>query len=179
MNKEKIVELIDKDFSQREIAETLEVSQTNLRYWLEKFGLKTNKKKFNKRSNKKVVEKKCAKCNETKNVYEFYKRHENGRSHEVTGYCKSCSNKYHSERVRKVKLKMIDYKGGKCEKCALALKNSHYSVFEFHHLNPKEKDVNFAKIKYQKWEKIKIEIDKCMLVCANCHRIEHSLINGW
>jgi predicted HNH restriction endonuclease len=74
---------------------------------------------------------------------------------------------------------MINYKGGKCERCPLKLEDSHYSVFEFHHTNPKEKDINFKRIKMFKWGKIKNEIDKCMLVCSNCHRIIHAEIRGY
>ena len=78
-----------------------------------------------------------------------------------------------------VKLKMIEYKGGQCNRCNLKLENTHYSVFEFHHRNPEEKDVNFAKIKYQKWDVIQKEIDKCDLLCANCHRITHAELENW
>ena len=74
---------------------------------------------------------------------------------------------------------MIDYKGGKCCKCDLHIKNSHYAVFEFHHINPKEKDIKFIKIKYRKWEYIIEELKKCILVCSNCHRIIHAELNNW
>jgi hypothetical protein len=74
---------------------------------------------------------------------------------------------------------MIEYKGGQCERCRLNLNDTHYAVFDFHHIDPSEKDDNFKKIKFQKWEKIKQEIDKCMLVCSNCHREIHAEIEGW
>ena len=179
MKKEKIIELINQNLSQREIAEKLNVSQTNLRYWLNKFELKTNLNKFNKQNYKIYTEKKCPKCQEIKKIGEFYNRSNANRKHDTGGYCKICSNKYHVSRVREVKLKMIEYKGGSCQKCGLTIKKSHYSVFDFHHRDPKEKDVNFAKIKYQKWEVIQKEIDKCDLLCANCHRLEHAKIEGW
>jgi hypothetical protein len=179
MEKEKIVDLIKQNLSQREIADKLSVSQSNLRYWLNKFKLKTNLNLFNKGNYKVVSEKKCSKCNELKKVSEFYKRTSLGRKHEVGGYCKKCSNVYHGKRIKEVKIKMIEYKGGKCEHCPLTLKKSHYAVFDFHHVNPKEKDVNFTKIKFQSWEKIKNEIDKCKLLCSNCHRLEHAKIEGW
>lgn len=178
MEKEKIIELIDKNLSQREIAVSLKISQTNLRYWMNKFELKTNLNKFNKNiiiSDKKY----CPKCEKNKKISDFYKRTSKGRKHNTGGYCKECSNAYHTERVKNVKIKMIEYKGGKCERCELKLKDTHYSVFEFHHLDPKTKDINFAKIKYQKWEVIQKEIDKCALLCANCHRITHAEIEKW
>ena len=178
MKKEKIIELIEKNLSQREIANFLKISQTNLRYWLNKFELKTNLNKFNKNLHDGPGKKYCPKCDEIKNIGDFYTRKSVGRN-DVGGYCKKCSNAYHKDRVKRVKIKMIEYKGSKCENCNLHLCDSHYCVFDFHHLDPKEKDPNFAKIKYQKWEVIKNEIDKCQLLCSNCHRLEHAKIEGW
>jgi hypothetical protein len=74
---------------------------------------------------------------------------------------------------------MIEYKGGKCENCNLKIEDCHYSVFDFHHLNPKEKDISFRGVKSWHWDRIKAEIDKCKLLCSNCHRMEHASINGW
>ena len=68
---------------------------------------------------------------------------------------------------------MIEYKGGKCEHCPLELKDSHPAVFDFHHLDSDEKDLNFNGVKGWKWERIIVELDKCSLLCSNCHRIEH------
>lgn len=169
MEKEVFLKLIDENKTQREIGSELKIGQTTVRYWLKKFNIKTN---FNIN---KVINgfKKCTKCNLNKPIDDFYKR-ENKKHY--ASKCKKCANLYYRKRIKDVKIKMIEYKGCKCERCGLHLKDSHYSVFDFHHINPKEKDVNFDKIKYQKWEKIKKEIDKCMLVCSNCHRLIHAEI---
>jgi formate-dependent nitrite reductase cytochrome c552 subunit len=46
---------------------------------------------------------------------------------------------------------------------------------EFHHLEPSEKDFGIgSKGHTRSFEKIKLELDKCNLLCANCHREEHS-----
>jgi predicted HNH restriction endonuclease len=52
------------------------------------------------------------------------------------------------------------------------------SALEFHHLNPNEKDFNISSIRQLSnfTEKIKNELDKCILVCSNCHREIHSNI---
>lgn len=170
MEKELLENLIRLNFSQREIGEKLGYCQSSVRYWLKMFGLKTNVSKHNEKI-KLRIEKLCPKCNLVKSVDEFYGRSD--RDNE-SGYCKTCSNKATVERVRNVKIKMINYKGGCCKDCGLKLNDSHYSVFDFHHTNPKNKDINFGRIKFQKWEVIKKEIDKCELLCANCHRIKHS-----
>ena len=69
-----------------------------------------------------------------------------------------------------VKHKLILYKGGKCgyNKCEGAL--------HFHHLNPKEKEFTVSQINLNEYftlEKLYKEVDKCMLLCANCHAEEH------
>ena len=70
----------------------------------------------------------------------------------------------------KKKKKAIEYKGGKCEKCGY---DKCISAMEFHHLNPLEKDFSISSNINMSYEKIKKELDKCILVCANCHREIH------
>lgn len=70
---------------------------------------------------------------------------------------------------------MINYKGGKCEKCGY---KKSLAALEFHHKNPAEKDFAIADSKRRSFnELVKKELDKCMLVCANCHREIHEEIN--
>lgn len=178
MEKEKLLELIELGYSQRDLSKKLETSQGNIKYWLKKFDIKTKYKIHNK--DKHLIDggKVCPKCKELKDTSDFYKRYDSNRN-DFSGYCKGCSNNYHTNRVKEVKIKMIIYKGGKCCDCNLDYKNTHYCVFDFHHLDPDTKDPNFKRIKYQKWDKIKDEIDKCVLLCSNCHRTRHSVIEGW
>jgi len=50
--------------------------------------------------------------------------------------------------------------------------------FKFHHLDPKEKDFNPSRLKkYSFDDRVKCELDKCILVCSNCHREIHHEIN--
>ncbi len=164
MKKEKIIELINKNFSQREISKKLEVSQTNLRYWLNKFELKTNLKKYNENKDKRP----CSKCKENKPLDEFYNRR-NGIGNSV--YCKKCSNEESRERARKFKIKCVEYKGGKCVKCGY---DKYIGALDFHHINPKEKEFRLAAVKSHAFnDLIKKELDKCILVCSNCHREIH------
>ena len=68
------------------------------------------------------------------------------------------------------KLKAIEYKGGSCYICRGKF---HPCAMDFHHLNPHEKEVKVADILKGKFRKAISELDKCILVCANCHRILH------
>jgi hypothetical protein len=71
---------------------------------------------------------------------------------------------------RRTKEKAVEYKGGKCVICEY---NKCISALEFHHLDPSKKDFTLSKNMCTAWDKIKDELDKCILVCANCHREIH------
>lgn len=116
-------------------------------------------------------EKICTKCKSKKCLSEFYQQSDrkNGQS-----YCKSCFNDYCQERWINKKINAIEYKGGCCQDCKLSLKDTHYSVFEFHHLDPSKKDADWTKLRLTSGDKIKAELEKCVLLCANCHRIRHA-----
>ena len=73
---------------------------------------------------------------------------------------------------RLIKDKAVREKGGVCNICHQKYPNA---VYDFHHLDPNEKDFNLGnKASTVKWDIVKQEIDKCILVCANCHRMIHS-----
>lgn len=52
-------------------------------------------------------------------------------------------------------------------------KEFHVAAFDFHHKNPDEKEIDPGLLMQQKDEVLFKELDKCMLLCANCHRILH------
>jgi hypothetical protein len=73
-----------------------------------------------------------------------------------------------------VKIRLVEYKGGKCQICGY---NKCFNALEFHHLNPNSKDFTISG-KSLSFEKLKYEVDKCILVCSNCHSEIHAgLIN--
>ena len=106
----------------------------------------------------------CSKCNSTKPLVEFYTRQRGGPS----GYCKSCANTLSVARWRENKNKAIAYLGGGCYVCGYDKCNA---ALEFHHRDPTKKD--FAISRQRSLDKIKAELDKCVLLCANCHRETH------
>jgi len=72
-----------------------------------------------------------------------------------------------------MKVKAVAYKGGACQCCGF---NKFLSALEFHHLDPevKENSIAIAMAKNHSFERIKKELDKTTLLCANCHRGIHS-----
>lgn len=87
--------------------------------------------------------------------------------------CKKCFNEYCIERWKKRKLKAIEYKGGKCQICGY---DKFYGALEFHHLDPSNKEMNWDDMRKTSWSKITEELDKCVCVCANCHRELHGSV---
>ena len=82
---------------------------------------------------------------------------------------------YNAKIVKKnsdLKKKAIDYLGGKCIDCSGVFEDC---VYDFHHVDMSTKEGNpsyFLK-GTSKWERAKEELDKCVLLCANCHRVRH------
>lgn len=103
----------------------------------------------------------------------------------VTGTCRQCYNakttKWYrenrerrqqaaNERNRKRKAEMVNHFGGKCHDCGGVFPQC---VYEFHHLDPSQKDVNpSAALSWSK-DRMWDELNKCVMLCANCHKVRH------
>jgi len=120
-----------------------------------------------------------------------YLRHAKGkdlnspiRRQEVNRICTApdCKNKHYANDLctkhwrtwnrYETKLKLIDMLGGVCKKCKQSF---HPAAFDFHHLDPSKKEFSITTaFQNMSFEKIYQEVQKCILLCANCHRIEHT-----
>ena len=75
------------------------------------------------------------------------------------------------KRRKLIKQMALDYKGRKCEICGYS---RCVDALEFHHIGRTKKDFGISEKGYTRsWGKVKEEIDKCLLLCANCHREAH------
>lgn len=118
----------------------------------------------------------CSKCRQrlplNKDNFSSSKTEKSG----LRWYCKPCCSKITIDRQQQQKIKCIDYKGGRCVVCSY---NRCNRSLHFHHLNPAEKEFSLAKYRNRSWTTTKAELDKCILVCSNCHGEIHSgLINA-
>lgn len=66
---------------------------------------------------------------------------------------------------------LIQYAGGKCQYCGY---DKCFRALEFHHTNPEEKDFGLSKNLTKNISSLKEEVDKCILLCSNCHAEEHN-----
>jgi hypothetical protein len=125
----------------------------------------------------------CGRCGQSKSPAEFaWRRRAKGQRDNL---CRPCRAEYHREhyeanrdryvaqaRERKRALALerttylIDYFGSHpCVDCA----ENDPVVLEFDHLRDKLFDIGQA-LPYRSWASILCEIEKCVVVCANCHR---------
>lgn len=89
------------------------------------------------------------------------------RSGHTKSKCNSCTAN-HKRQTRK--LQAIAYLGGSCCKCGY---NKSPRALSFHHKDPKTKSFGVSGNHCRSWEQVKKELDKCELLCANCHAELH------
>lgn len=173
--KNKIIELRKNGLTINQIVEELNCAKSTVSYHINKVGL----------GRKTITNDLIRKMNE------YYLTHSKVQTAKyfdvsVSSVTKYCANKRVnltnderrknrviavSNRRRKIKQMAVEYKGGKCTKCGY---NKYVGALEFHHLDPTQKDFSVsAKGHCTSWEKVKIELDKCILVCSNCHKEIH------
>ncbi|OGM15427.1 hypothetical protein A2V56_02840 [Candidatus Woesebacteria bacterium RBG_19FT_COMBO_42_9] len=133
--------------------------------------------------------KRCSKCEMQKVYRDFYRRKRGERAGQYYEKCKDCMkargrNYYHLNRNRQLHLALIrrrkylskakEYiarlKDRPCQDCG---KRYPSFVMDFDHRLGEKKFLDVTRMVLGGWalEKIKIEIQKCDIVCANCHRI--------
>jgi hypothetical protein len=128
--------------------------------------------------------KRCIRCHRElpRSAFYTYKK-PNGKGTPFSS-CKEChrivtAENYHKHRERNLahkktksmqfKQQCVDYKGGRCSVCGY---DKCLPALEFHHVDPSQKETKIG-ANFSTFKKAKPELDKCILVCANCHRELH------
>lgn len=168
MEKTEMEKYIEDGLSFNQISKESGKSLTTIRYWAKKHNIKSDFVTFKEQDKVEYGETRfCPKCKKNVDTKNFYQRR--GRENSST-YCKPCTSEQTLERMRKLKIKSVEYKGGCCVRCGY---KKYYGSLDFHHLDPSKKDFNLGNCRLTSFEKIKSELDKCILVCSNCHREIH------
>lgn len=145
---------IDNGYSTRDIALKLNLSQTTLRRYMKKALLKTKFKIYGEKDHLCV-------CGEI-NPKNFYKNEKSK--------CKACHDKMVVEKQKENKIKAISFYGGKCIICGY----DKIPALEFHHKDGTLKDKSFSQKYGWSWKRLEQELEKCVLVCSNCHKLIHA-----
>lgn len=179
--KEKIIELRKQGKSYNEIKKELNCSKATISYHCKREALNDIGLDTTKKLNEKEVEE----------LKEFYKTHTIEETSKVFNVSETTVKKYTENkrflyetdddrrkanyiRVKsfrnRLKEKAVEYKGGECVICGY---DRCIKALDFHHLDASLKDFTIGSYSSISWSKLKIELDKCILVCANCHREIH------
>ncbi len=177
--KDEVIKLRLLGKSYNEISKELNISKPTVSYHCINAGL-----------NEPIDGRKILTDNEKIELNEYYKTHtivETAKKFEIskTTVLANTKNKrivlneiekrrrnYEGVKNRRQQLKEmgVEYLGGKCIKCGY---NKCIAALEFHHRNPSEKEFNISRYQNLSWMKILTELDKCDLLCSNCHRELH------
>jgi len=81
------------------------------------------------------------------------------------------------QKARRISLKQkcIDYLGGECQRQSCKYKNCRQALV-FHHINPEDKKFSISQAYKYDWLTIRAELDKCLLLCSNCHAEMHEFL---
>lgn len=127
--------------------------------------------------------KKCPSCEQEKSLDQFRNnRCKPDGKQSICAICNSQRNKeWYIKNKRYKKKKTTEYKQAnvewlrtykktlKCQNCS----ENHPRCLDFHHRNGFEKEINISSaVRSWSLERLKIEIAKCDVLCANCHRKE-------
>jgi len=91
------------------------------------------------------------------------------KKHYGNGLCVTHWRRWNRNNIKSKLIKML---GGKCVHCEGVFP---MAAFDFHHIDPKQKDFTITnEIANKPFKELENEVKKCILLCANCHRVVHS-----
>lgn len=138
---------------------------TNAKRKYNLIGLSPNSKKRDNGDGTKT----CATCNEDKSLDNFYS---NG-GNKLKPNCIPCENAIRNANKTKYIIEILDEKDKKyeCEECGY---NKNTSALTFHHINKEDKSFGISEFTSISKDRLRLEMEKCICLCANCHAEEHN-----
>jgi hypothetical protein len=110
----------------------------------------------------------CSLCKIDQPISNFNFKNIKAQTYET--WCKSCKNQYYQNKWKVKKSEMVEYFGGSCNQCGY---NKNVAALHIHHLDPKIKEYNWVDLYSKPSDILKAELEKCILLCANCHAETH------
>lgn len=131
---------------------------------------KIKTQKIPKQREPKPIRSTCSKCDLPLTDENCYKQKRPSGKYVFYPTCKKCHSKIVMNRWISLKEKIIQDMGGKCADCG---KSYSYEIYDFHHIDPTQKEYNWKEMKGFNEKKRNKELSKCILLCANCHKSRH------
>ena len=126
---------------------------------------------------------KCSSCKqEHPATLEYFGKH---KVRGLDTYCNDCRHKktreYYYNNTKKMKSQSVEWKRIQRERInelknslsCLKCRENRNHLLDFHHVDPNQKDFQISQGERYGWERVKQEIDKCIVLCSNCHRDFH------
>lgn len=88
----------------------------------------------------------------------------------IIAVCRKCRSAKVAKHRRKRKIKAVEYLGGKCIECGY---DKCPGALHFHHTDDDKEFGISSRGRTMSWERMRRELDKCVLLCANCHHEHH------
>ena len=165
-----------------EISRTLKISKSTVSLWCKDIKLSPEQEKLlrsnaqtkEERANHLKMAREASAIIRKKRIDERTPEEVSERNRNKNKRSQKTRNKYATKKRNEFKQKCVEYKGGSC-KCGY---NKCLAALEFHHRDPNEKDFSISSMMLTSvtpmpWELVSKELDKCDLLCTNCHREEH------
>ena len=116
------------------------------------------------------MDRKCRSCGSVTPEEEFPKA---GKIKGVQYYRHLCTTCYSKQKTKKSKERMTKFREYKqtlkCNRCGY----DDYRALQFHHTDDNKEGTPAIIARYLSWENVMEELNKCEVLCANCHQIEH------
>jgi transposase-like protein len=162
VEREQLVELVERGLSIEAIAIEVGLGATAVRHWLRRYDLRTERARALPLGER---------PRDGRDVLRLCRRH--GYTIYAQGgskgryRCKLCRSEHVAARRRRVKALLVAEAGGSCRLCGY---DRHPAALQFHHLDPATKAFGLATQGVARsLARAREEAAKCVLVCANCH----------
>jgi transposase len=165
LDRQELERLVGEGKSLSEIAHVLSRSKATVRYWLERYQLRTTGKQ-GAAAREGVHAARAAGLVRARLRCPAHGVIEHVRDRRGYYRCSICRQEAVIRRRRKVKKLLVEEFGGQCQLCGY---KKCLAALEFHHLDPSTKAFNLARRGAHSIERLRAEARKCALLCSNCH----------
>lgn len=168
MDQQALKSLLDQGKTTREVSSILGTSNTNIRYWMTKFGYRTLrsvrhglKRHLTSKLEGETTSVLC--CHTHGDVKHVCRVEADGSKRWRCTQCEYASVK---RRRYKVKARLVQMLGGSCSRCDYS---KCTRALTFHHRDRESKEFSLSEKSNWAWHRLVMEVQKCVLLCSNCH----------